>query len=145
MRYLKYIILSLITSILAVSCLDELSDPQSMAGNDEVTLVPRVRNFTNQYVTKADGDWEKETKITSLVVLVFNNDGILIYKREGTSDLSLNKSMLNTTAQKDKLTEATVVMIANMSLDILKDSEGETMNDNIKNLTQHRLNLPFSD
>ena len=70
-RYLKYILLSLVAATLAVSCLEELEPTPSLTANDEVAvLVPRVKSFTNQYVTKA-GYIEGEDLIKSLKVLFF--------------------------------------------------------------------------
>ena len=71
-RYLKYILLSLAAATLTVSCLEELEPTPSLTANDEVAvLVPRVKSFTNQYVTKSDYN-EAEITLTSLKVLVFN-------------------------------------------------------------------------
>ena len=74
-RYLKYIFLSLVSTVLAVSCLEELEPTPSLVANDEVAvLVPRVKSFTNQYVTKV-GYSEDENHINNLKVLIFNSNG----------------------------------------------------------------------
>lgn len=95
------------------------------------TLVPRVKSFTNQYVTKSAYDSD-EAKITSLALLVFNSDGNLVHLAEdtdegGVSSIMLNKSLLNSPEQREKLTSATVVMIANISLDNISKADGTTL------------------
>ena len=88
MRYLKYIFLSLISCILTMSCVKELDAPFY---GDEVltTLVPRVKSFTNQYVTKAySGD---EAAINSLSALIFDNDGKFVDIQSGTTSVTINK------------------------------------------------------
>lgn len=109
-----------------------------MTANDEVAvLVPRVKSFTNQYVTKA-GYIEGEDLIKSLKVLIFNDDGTFVYAQDmpvDTRSLMLNKSMLNSPAHKDKLSNATVVMLANMDLNLLKKINGETVHSNLSSLT----------
>lgn len=88
--------------------------PQPSDGNQELTvLVPRVKSFTNQYITRASYN-SAETKLDRLAVLVFNSDGALIYLNEVTdlsqkTSVTLNKSLIN-------LPSATVVMLANMDL-----------------------------
>ena len=137
-RYLKYILLSLVAATLAVSCLEELEPTPSLTANDEVAvLVPRVKSFTNQYVTKA-GYIEGEDLIKSLKVLIFNDGGTFVYAQDmpvDTRSLMLNKSMLNSPAHKDKLSNATVVMLANMDLNLLKKINGETVQSNLSSLT----------
>ena len=124
-RYLKYILLSLVAASLAVSCLEELEPTPSLTANDEVAvLVPRVKSFTNQYVTKSDYN-EAEITLTSLKVLVFNKGGKLIHHQDVPVDsrtISLNKSMLNSPDNGD-LSSATVVMLANMDLARLKKGD----------------------
>ena len=113
-RFLKYIFIALISCIGLISCVKELELETPVAHNDEVTLVPRVKSFTNQYVTKAEGN--NETDIKTLNVLIFNEAGNLVYSKSHTGELSsvtLNKSMLN-------LTNATIVMIANVDLSTVK-------------------------
>ena len=136
-RCLKYIFIALTSVALAVSCLEELEPTPSMTANDEVAvLVPRVKSFMNQYVTKSDYD-EAELTLTSLKVLVFNNEGKLVRHQDVPVDsrtISLNKSMLNSSANGD-LTKATVVMMANMDLARLK--KGDTPLSN--NLSTLRL------
>lgn len=130
-RYLKYIFIALASAILAVSCLEELEPTPSLNGTDQVAvIVPRVKSFTNQYVTKAAyGDAEQA--INDLKVLIFDNDGVLVHTQAVDPDsrsFTLNKSMLNSPEHKGKLTAATVVMLANMntSLGTLKKANGET-------------------
>lgn len=138
-RYLKYILLSLVAATLAVSCLEELEPTPSLTANDEVAvLVPRVKSFTNQYVTKA-GYEDQEQAIHTLNVLIFNNDGELAHTQNvdaSTHSFTLNKSMLNNSKHKEKLGKATVVMLANMALSdlkIQKNSAWESIN--TQNLT----------
>jgi hypothetical protein len=130
-RYLKYIFIALASAILAVSCLEELEPTSSLNGTDQVAvIVPRVKSFTNQYVTKAAyGDAEQA--INDLKVLIFDNDGDLVHTQAvdpHSRSFTLNKSMLNSPEHKGKLTAATVVMLANMntSLGTLKKANGET-------------------
>lgn len=113
-RYLKYIFLALTATLMAVSCLEELEIETPTFGDEVVTLVPRVQSFANRYVTKSEYVGN-ETMISKYTVLVFNKDGNLVHKQSVTGDdpFKLNKSMLNSSANGD-LTEATVVMLANM-------------------------------
>lgn len=113
-RYLKHIFLALTATLMAVSCLEELEIETPTFGDEVVTLVPRVQSFANRYVTKAEYAGN-ETMISKYTVLVFNKDGNLVHKQSVTGDdpFKLNKSMLNSSANGD-LTEATVVMLANM-------------------------------
>ena len=126
-RYLKYILLPLVTGLLTVSCLEEIEAPQPVFESEELTLVPRVKSFTNQYVTKAEGDeaayTQAETKITHLAYLIFDSEGVLVHKDEADVQngvgLTLNKTNLNSSE-----TAATVVMFANVNLaDIKKANE----------------------
>ena len=126
-RYLKYILLPLVTGLLTVSCLEEIEAPQPVFESEELTLVPRVKSFTNQYVTKAEGDeaayTQTETKITHLAYLIFDSEGVLVHKDEADVQngvgLTLNKTNLNSSE-----TAATVVMFANVNLaDIKKANE----------------------
>lgn len=116
-RYIKYIFLSLISNIFLVSCIEELESPQQYTDEDVFTLVPRVRSFTNQYITKADGE-NKEITISSLHIFVFDNKGKnVFYQNLGTvTTVSLNKSVLNNPSNPENLKKATIVMIANKSL-----------------------------
>ena len=89
----------------------------------ELALVPRVKSFTNQYITKGSYDGLEST-INRLSVLVFNSEtGNLVYRKEYSEYTSntaviLNKSMIN-------VESATVVMIANIALtDVKKPKEG---------------------
>ena len=99
---------------MVVSCLEELEIETPTFGDEVVTLVPRVQSFANRYVTKSEYVGN-ETMISKYTVLVFNKDGNLVHKQSVTGDdpFKLNKSMLNSSANGD-LTEATVVMLANM-------------------------------
>lgn len=136
-RYLKYILLALIATFTAASCIEEMQFEQPVPQGDELTLVPRVKSFANEYVTKATEYDANEKKITGLAVLVFNSDGNLVYWDEPedvTASIKLNKSMLNNPAQAGKLADATVVMIANVSLDDIKTGT-TSLRDNISNVT----------
>lgn len=112
--------------------------PKPIDGNQELTvLVPRVKSFTNQYITRAAYD-PSETKLDRLAVLVFNSDGSLIFLNEITDlsekeSVTLNKSLIN-------LPSATVVMLANIDLAQLTRiaADGSTLS--IKNDTALTLN-----
>ena len=140
-RYLKYIFIALASAILAVSCLEELEPTPSLNGTDQVAvIVPRVKSFTNQYITKAAyGDAEQA--INDLKVLIFDNDGDLVHAQAVDPDsrsFTLNKSMLNSPVHKEKMDAATVVMLANMNADlgVLKKADGTVItNANITSLT----------
>lgn len=129
-RYFRYIFLTLILGIMAMSCVEEMDVPQPKPGNDAVTLVPRVKSFSNQYVTKSDYSTE-ETKITKLAVLVFdsNTEPKLVHIEEASGEnitsLRLNKSLLN----KCDVTKATIVMIANVDLANVENSGGTSIKD----------------
>ena len=141
-RYIQYIIIALLASFTAVSCLEELEPETPVFENEVLTLVPRVQSFANQYVTKAG---EGDAEIKSLAVLIFNNGGSLVHKQEFTdfenAFVNINKTMLNlnTPTEEQKLTEATVVMIANMPLANIKNSDEESLAD-VTNLTLEGLN-----
>lgn len=120
-RYFKYIFISLIACIWLASCVEKLEMPKPVDDSQEVTLVPRVKGFTNQYITKGSYS-DAEFKIKRLAVLIFNSEGNLAFSKEyNTSSVVLNKTMLN-------LSSATVVMFANVSLSDIKkqtiDAEG---------------------
>lgn len=134
-RYFKYIFLALIAALLTVSCLEELELETPVIKNDVLTLVPRVQSFANRYVTKAEYSTD-EAKISTLAVLVFNEDGTLIHHQENVSvnSITLNKSLLNSPAQEGKLDNATVVLVANIGLADLKNGS-QTLLDNIETLT----------
>ena len=136
-RYFKYIFLALIAALLTVSCLEELELETPVIKNDVLTLVPRVQSFANRYVTKAEYSTD-EAKISTLAVLVFNEDGTLIHHQENVSvnsnKLTLNRSLLNSPAQEGKLDNATVVLVANIGLADLKNGS-QTLLDNIETLT----------
>lgn len=134
-RYIQYIFLSLILCISTVSCIEELDAPQIMQENEELTLVPRVKSFTNQYVTKS-AYTDNETKIDSLSLLVFDSDGKLVHLHEGSGEsVTINKSMLNSPDKKEKLASATVVMFANISIDKIRDAGAKSIRDNKEVLT----------
>lgn len=125
-RYFRHILLSLISVICTVSCIKELDDPNPVHVSDTPTvLVPRVKSFTNQYITKA-GYTTDESQISSLTVLVFNNNGQLVHIQQPSnlSSIELNKSMLDAPGQD--VTAATIVMIANVGLDKITDGNGNT-------------------
>ena len=152
-RRFIYILLSLAVAVSAVSCLEEMEVAQPKPeGSDETILVPRVKSFTNQYITKA-AYAENETKITSLALLVFNREGALVHLTEtsnasGVSSITLNKSLLNSPEQRAKLASATVVMIANVSLDNIKKSDGTTLRSNKTTLTleeMEQFSINFED
>ena len=136
-RYFKYIFLALIAALMTVSCLEELELETPVIKNDVLTLVPRVQSFANRYVTKAEYSTD-EAKISTLAVLVFNEDGTLIHHQENVSvnsnKLTLNRSLLNSPAQEGKLDNATVVLVANIGLADLKNGS-QTLLDNIETLT----------
>lgn len=147
-RYFKYILLSLVLGICAGSCIEEMEVAQPMPENDgETVLVPRVKSFTNQYITKSDYTG-LETKITKIAALVFDRDNTLVHLEEVSGEsVILNKSMLNSSAtQTDKLKSATVVMFANMNLADIRNDNGsiiQNMNEasmtpeDLKNYTCH--------
>ena len=120
-RYLKYIFLALTAIFMAASCIEEMQFGEPFTQSDELTLVPRVRSFANQYVTKA-GYASDETRITSLTVLIFNSEGDLVHLQsvDGNKPVTLNKSML-------KISGATVVMFANVSLDQIRNASGNSI------------------
>jgi hypothetical protein len=92
---------------------EKLEMPKPVDDSQEVTLVPRVKGFTNQYITKGSYS-DAEFKIKRLAVLIFNSEGNLAFSKEyNTSSVVLNKTMLN-------LSSATVVMFANVSLSDIK-------------------------
>ena len=93
-----------------------------------LTLVPRVKNFTNQYVTKAGENSYStlESKISHLAYIIFNSEGNLVKMDEADvqngNGLTLNKTNLNSSEEA-----ATVVMFANVNLaDIKKENEDGT-------------------
>lgn len=144
-RHFRYIFLALILCISTVSCIEELDAPQIMQENEELTLVPRVKSFTNQYVTKS-AYTGNETKIDTLSLLVFDSDGKLVHLHEGEGELvTINKSMLNSPDKKEGLASATVVMFANISIDKICDAGGKSIIankevltlDDMKNYTYH--------
>lgn len=116
-RSIKYIVLALVAVVWTVACVNEMELSEPILEQQQLTLVPRVHSFANQYVTKANPYGSTETKITQLAVLVFDKGGNLAHIQDHTvsevSSVSLNKSMLN-------LSPATVVMIANMQLADIK-------------------------
>ena len=124
-RHFKYILAVALSSLLAVSCIEEMEVPQPVIESDVLTLVPRVTTFANQYVTKAeeyDPYTDAEKKITSIAVLVFDGENKLAHIQEasGNSSLILNKSMLN-------LEDATLVMFANADIAELKSAANLTL------------------
>ena len=123
---------------MASSCLDEIAAPQPETGSELTTLLPRVKSFTNQYVTKAYGS--REDDIFNLSVLVFGTDGKLIHLQESNgASLTLNKSMLIGITSAANLESATIVMFANISLSDIVDSDGESIEDNKATLTLDNL------
>ena len=106
-----------------------------MAESVTTTLVPRVKSFTNQYVTKATDPYtQNEKKIEKLTVLIFSgvadeqaNHRLIYTQQANGSSLTLNKSELNTIASTEELSSATVVMFANVILaDIMKKNSDGT-------------------
>lgn len=131
-RYIKYIFLSLLTCFLASSCIEELDSPKPVVNSDLTTLVPRVKSFTNQYVTKGTGYTSYESKIEKLAVLVFGavadeqGKHKLIYTQQSNgSSLTLNKSELNIIANSTDLSGATIVMFANVGLSDIKKKNAD--------------------
>lgn len=94
-----------------------------MSDSELTTLVPRVKSFANQYITKADYTGTEKT-ITSLSVLVFDDKGNLVDTQTGTSTVTINKTML----KKKSVTAATIVMFANISPSDIKDAAGNSIN-----------------
>ena len=94
-----------------------------MSDSELTTLVPRVKSFANQYITKSDYTGAEKT-ITSLSVLVFDDNGNLVNTQTGTSTVTINKTML----KKKSVTAATIVMFANISLSDIKDAAGNSIN-----------------
>lgn len=140
-RYFRYIFLALILGISTVSCIEELDAPQIMQENEELTLVPRVKSFTNHYVTKSDYTG-LETTIKKVSILVFDRDGKLVHLHEGSGEsVIINKSMLNSSdTQTEKLKAARIVMFANMNLsDIKKGNWSIIQNQNEAGLTPEDL------
>ena len=127
---------------MASSCIEEIAAPQPETGSELTTLVPRVKSFTNQYVTKAYGD--REDDIFSISALVFGVDGTLVHLQESDGEaLTLNKSMLNTLTSAENLQSATVVMFANISLSDIVDSDGVSIEENRSSLTLEGLDDYF--
>lgn len=127
-RYFKYIFLTLITVIFAASCIEEMESPQPMPQSDALTLVPRVKSFTNQYVTKAGEDEiaAKERTISKLSVFVFDNNNNLVHitkEASSTGSIDLNKSMLKNL----ELSSATIVMLANVELTNVKKTADHSL------------------
>lgn len=120
-RYIKYILISLATVLLA-SCVKELELAPSMSDSELTTLVPRVKSFANQYITKA-AYAGKETDIKTLSVLIFDNNGNLVDTQTGTTTVTINKSML----KKKEMSASTVVMFANISLNNILDADGNSI------------------
>ena len=119
---------------MASSCIEEIAAPQPETGSELTTLVPRVKSFTNQYVTKAYGS--REDDIFSLSVLVFGTDGTLLHLQEkDAASLTLNKSMLNGITSAANLESATIVMFANISLSSIIGPNDKSIKDNQSSLT----------
>lgn len=129
-RYIKYIFLTLTAALLAVSCLEEMESPQPMPQDEALTLVPRIHNFANQYVTKAAYNADEHV-ISSISVLIFNSEGALLDILESTSNkVSVNKTNLS---RHGSLVDAKIVMFANIKLDDVQNSTGSII-DNKGNL-----------
>ena len=144
-RYIKYILLSLLTCFVAASCIEELDSPKPVVNSDLTTLVPRVKSFTNQYVTKG-AYTNSENNITSLAVLIFGTDGNLIdYQESNTTSIIINKSKLSTIASAANLETATIMMFANISLADIKDANGTSITSaatlNIANIGNYACDL----
>lgn len=142
-RYLQYIFITLLTGVITVSCLEELEPETPIFESEVLTLVPRVQSFANQYVTKSD---DNDAEIKRLAVLIFNNGGKLVHIQEFTdlnnaTAVNINKTMLNLNnpTAEQALTEATVVMLANIQLTNIKKSETETLANVPSNLTLEEL------
>ena len=129
-RYLSTLFLVFITGFLAISCVNEMDLSETITDPDVVAiLVPRVKGFANQYVTKSEYAAE-EQKISSVSLLVFNNSGNLVFNQEQTVNnnnvptITLKKSMLESPAQRAFLDKSTVVMMANIDLSDFKKTDG---------------------
>lgn len=130
-RYLRTLFLTLVASLFAVSCVNEMELSEPITDPDVVaTLVPHVNNFANQYVTKA-GYSDAEKKVSSLSLYIFNNDGVLVHHIKtldpAATSITLKKSMMNTPTHRGKLNNATVLMMANMSLSDLRKTDGTVL------------------
>lgn len=122
--------MSLIIGLMTISCIDEMQFNPSMQERDALIIVPRVKSFANQYVTKSSPYADYENKISSLSILVFDNDGnnvhIMSAQGDNLSSITINKSMINIPPDhKNNLDKATIVMIANVSLDNIYIYENE--------------------
>ena len=95
---------------------------------ETLILVPRVKNFANQYITKASEYSGNEKTISKIALLVFNSDGDLINISTSTNaSVKLNRTMLNSPAQQGKLSSATVVMLANVELGHVRKSSTHSL------------------
>lgn len=97
-----------------------------MTPGDALTLVPRVKSFTNKYVTKAYDSSIGEDKIKHLAYIIFDSAGNCVDMAESdvssTTSLTINKTKLNSSE-----TSATVVLFANVKLeDIKKENTDES-------------------
>lgn len=96
-----------------------------MTPGDALTLVPRVKSFTNKYVTKAYDSSIGEDKIKHLAYIIFDSAGNCVDMAESdvssTTSLTINKTKLNSSE-----TSATVVLFANVKFeDIKKENTDE--------------------
>ena len=109
-----------------------------MEDSAEFTVVPRVTSFANQYVTKALYS-DNEKLISSIATLIFDNDGKLIDVQEatGVSSLTINKTAL----RKQSVSDAKIVLFANIGLDKIKDASGTSLKTNFTN----KVNIVYSD
>ena len=127
--YFKYIFLTLISLIAVVSCLEEMDMPQSITPNESLTLVPRVKSFANQYITKST-DINHEQQINNICVLIFNNDGNLVsIQEEDKNLLTISKTAL----RNENVSAATIVMFANIGLANIKDADNVSIKSNYEN------------
>lgn len=133
--------LALIAVVWTVACVNEMELSEPILEQQQLTLVPRVHSFANQYVTKAEYG-TSETKITQLAVLVFDKGGNLAHIQDHTvsevSSVSLNKSMLN-------LSPATVVMIANMQLADIKKVNTDNTTTSLADVKNRVATLTLGD
>lgn len=125
---------------MTLSCVEEMDAPHQIVESESLILVPRVKSFANQYVTKANYEGN-ETKITRIAVLFFDNSQKLVHietdtNESGITSVTLNKSMLN---DRD-ISSSTIVVIANMDLANVKKADGTTLQSNKSSLTVEGLN-----
>lgn len=131
----------MLVAVLLTSCVKELELAPSMSDSELTTLVPRVKSFTNQYITKA-AYTDQEKAVNSLAVLIFDNNGNLVDTQTGTSTVTINKTML----KKKEMSASTVVMFANISLNNIVNASGSPITSktdlHIDDIADYSYSLP---